>query len=134
MHFPAADGISHLLPVNCADTQDNSTLALTYRKINKILYPVNVGRNVAREEATTHFVLASDIELYPSPGFIPDFLEMVKRQLMSSDTSSANSVTRPRVYPLNLFEVKKDANVPNNKTELFQMLKTKDAIPFHEQV
>lgn len=103
---------------------------MTYRKSNKILYPVNVGRNVAREEATTHFLLASDIELYPSTNFIPDFLELIRRQLMIS----TKATTRPRVYPLNLFEVQKNATVPANKTQLVQMLKTNDAIPFHEQV
>jgi beta-1,4-glucuronyltransferase 1 len=131
VQFPASDGVSHLLPVHCEVKKDtNSSLSLTYRKINKILYPVNVGRNVAREEATTHFVLAADIELYPSPGFIPDFLEMIRRQIMSSATTA----TRPRVYPLNLFEVRKNVTVPDNKTQLVEMLRTKDAIPFHQEV
>jgi beta-1,4-glucuronyltransferase 1 len=130
VQFPAADGFSHLLPIDCDVTEDNYSVSLTYRKINKILYPVNVGRNVAREEAKTHFLLASDIELYPSPGFIPDFLKMIRRQLMSSTKSS----TLPKVYPLNLFEVQKNATVPSNKTQLVQMLKSNHAIPFHKEV
>ena len=39
------------------------------------MYPVNVGRNIARETATTHFILASDIELYPNPGKYRDIIE-----------------------------------------------------------
>ena len=39
--------------------------------------PLDHFRNVARETAQTHFVFPSDIELYPSPGTIPSFLEMV---------------------------------------------------------
>ena len=41
---------------------------VSYRSMNNLTYPVNVGRNIARQSATSHFVFASDIELYPSPG------------------------------------------------------------------
>ena len=40
---------------------------------------MNVARNIARESAGTHFVFPSDIELYPSPGLINAFLDMVAR-------------------------------------------------------
>lgn len=48
-----------------------------YKAQKKLLYPVNVGRNVARETAQTNFMLASDIELYPSPNIIEKFLAMI---------------------------------------------------------
>lgn len=48
-----------------------------YKAQKKLLYPVNVGRNVAREAAQTHYILPSDIELYPSPNIIQKFLEMI---------------------------------------------------------
>jgi hypothetical protein len=51
---------------------------VTYKKAKKLPYPVNVARNVAREMSTTHYVLPSDIELYPNPNLIPDFLEMIR--------------------------------------------------------
>lgn len=35
---------------------------------------MNVGRNIARDAAMTHFILASDIELYPNPGLVKRFL------------------------------------------------------------
>lgn len=44
------------------------------------MYPVNVGRNIARDAAMTHFILASDIELYPNPGLVRKFLEMIARK------------------------------------------------------
>lgn len=50
----------------------------TYRNWSDLDYPVNVGRNIARETANSHFIFPSDIELYPSPGLIPSFLEMIR--------------------------------------------------------
>lgn len=50
-----------------------------YKSQRKLLYPINVGRNIARNAAMTHFILASDIELYPSPGVVKKFLEMIAR-------------------------------------------------------
>ena len=41
----------------------------TYRKANQILYPINVGRNVAIQAANTHWIFPADIELYPSAGY-----------------------------------------------------------------
>ena len=40
----------------------------------------------------------------------------------------------PRVFVFPIFEVKKTASVPETKEELLKMLKTKDAIPFHQKV
>lgn len=52
---------------------------ILYKTQKKLLYPVNVGRNIARDAAMTHFILASDIELYPNPGLVRKFLEMIAR-------------------------------------------------------
>ena len=49
----------------------------TFRKANNLTYPINVARNTARQAANTHYVLPSDIELYPNPGLIRGFLKMV---------------------------------------------------------
>ena len=87
----------------------NST---SYKAQKKLLYPVNVGRNVARESALTYYVLASDIELYPSPGVIPDFLEMVRRQ----DPPLRHN--KPKVFPLSIFELEANMSLPADKTEL----------------
>ncbi|XP_018321905.1 beta-1,4-glucuronyltransferase 1-like [Agrilus planipennis] len=50
-----------------------------FKTKNNLLYPINVARNTARVAAQTHFILSSDIELYPSPNFIPKFLELIAK-------------------------------------------------------
>lgn len=50
-----------------------------YKTQKKLLYPVNVGRNIARDAALTHYILASDVELYPNPNLVKRFLEMIAR-------------------------------------------------------
>ena len=77
----------------------------SYRSRHKLTYPINVGRNVAREAATTHFVFASDIELYPSPGLISRFLEMV-RSSNNQHSRAVSSNPNPRVYVNTIFEIK----------------------------
>uniref|UniRef100_A0A182SIB8 Uncharacterized protein n=1 Tax=Anopheles maculatus TaxID=74869 RepID=A0A182SIB8_9DIPT len=68
-------------PYNCslAIPYFNVSAAQLYKTQKKLLYPVNVGRNIARDAAMTHFLLASDIELYPNPGLVHKFLEMIAR-------------------------------------------------------
>lgn len=90
----------------------NVTSKQLFKTQKKILYPVNVGRNIAREAAVTHYVLASDIELYPNPGLIIDFMELIKRQ----DPPLLRK--KPKVFAIPIFEVESDAAVPQNKTQL----------------
>lgn len=56
---------------------ENSSLSMMYKTKNKLLFPINLARNVAREAALTYFVLASDIELYPSRNMVDNFFEMI---------------------------------------------------------
>ena len=118
---------------------------VSYRVKKARLFPVNVGRNIAREAATTHFVFANDLELYPNPGFIEDFLEMVKKDTKYSEKVIVKPVlvhkctkidpqfqSSPSVWVLPHFEL--DENVkklPKTKYELVQLLKSNQAIPFH---
>ena len=51
----------------------------TFKAMNNLSYPVNVGRNLARDAALTNFLLASDIELIPSIGLVDNFLDMIQR-------------------------------------------------------
>ncbi|KAH8377686.1 hypothetical protein KR093_006629 [Drosophila rubida] len=96
-----------------------------YRLEKGLSYPVNVGRNIARNASLTHYVLASDIELYPSSGLARGFLQM-----LMSNLSMLNSET-PNVYPLKIFEVQRSIAVPNTKTELQHLLAKGYAQPFH---
>nr|XP_053627359.1 beta-1,4-glucuronyltransferase 1-like isoform X1 [Cherax quadricarinatus] len=107
--------------------QVNLSSVSTYRYQQGLLYPVNVARNTARLAAKTYFVLPSDIELYPSINFIPEFFKMLRR----SDSSSS---TKPRVYVLSIFEVKEEITPPDTKTQLLYLLRRKKAIPFHTYV
>ncbi|XP_070495808.1 beta-1,4-glucuronyltransferase 1 [Chironomus tepperi] len=117
-------------PYNCSLTPPffNATAAQLYKTQKKLLYPVNVGRNVARDAALTHFILASDIELYTNPGFVRKFLEMIARNDAPLQRKS------PRVFPLPIFEVDTTVSVPRDKTELQELLRTNKAIPFHKRV
>ncbi|CAO1381250.1 unnamed protein product [Diamesa serratosioi] len=117
-------------PYNCSINPPffNISSQNLYKTQKKLLYPVNVGRNIARDASQTHFLLASDIELYPNPGLVRKFLEMVAR----NDPPLRRKA--PRVYPLSIFEVDSSMAVPRDKTELQELLRTNKAIPFHKRV
>ncbi|CAK9826892.1 Beta-1,4-glucuronyltransferase 1, partial [Anthophora retusa] len=107
----------------------NVTLSKMYKNEKKLLYPVNVGRNIARESAPTFYVFASDIELYPNPNLPAKFLEMIRRR-----DQPALYNPNPKVFVLSIFEVDGKSQPPNNKTRLVQMLKAGTAIPFHKKL
>lgn len=98
----------------------------SYRSRLKLEYPVNVARNAAREAARTHFVLASDIELYPSPGAARGFLDMVAAGGSLPDRGSA--------FPLPIFELAGSVGLsalPRTKPELAKLLEAGAARLFH---
>uniref|UniRef100_A0A182NEN0 Beta-1,4-glucuronyltransferase 1 n=1 Tax=Anopheles dirus TaxID=7168 RepID=A0A182NEN0_9DIPT len=117
-------------PYNCslALPYFNVSVAQLYKTQKKLLYPVNVGRNIARDAAMTHFFLASDIELYPNPGLVHKFLEMIARN------EPVLQRKNPRVFPLPIFEVDNSSPVPRDKAELQELLRSGKAIPFHKRV
>lgn len=112
--IPKPEKASDYSSINCAAKPPwhNVSISSLYRSHKKLLYPVNVGRNVARDSALTHFILASDIELYPSPGIIHEFLNMIRRQ------DPPLQRNKPRVFPLCLFEVESFVTPPSTKEEL----------------
>lgn len=118
------------IPYNCSISPPYSNVSINqlYKTQKKLLYPVNVGRNIARDAAMTHFILASDIELYPNPGLVKKFLEMIARNDQPLQRKN------PKVFPLSIFEVDSASQVPRDKTELQELLKTGKAIPFHKRV
>ena len=91
-------------------------------------YPVNVGRNIAREEANSYFIFASDIELYPSAGLIPAFLEMIRTN------ETLMNWPKPRVFVSSIFEIEANAKMPENKKELILLLSNHTAVPFHSKI
>ena len=98
----------------------------TTRTRRNLKYPVNVARNLARMMSTTYYVLPSDIELYPNPGLIPRFLNMV----LANDRYMRR--VPPKVHVLPVFEVEASARVPDTKEELVEMLRRKTAVSFHQ--
>jgi hypothetical protein len=96
----------------------NVTSAALYKTKAKILYPVNIGRNIARDSALTYYILPSDIELYPSPGLIQNFLDMIRRQ------DPPLQRPNPKVFPLPIFELEKGVELPTNKTQLVSSVVT----------
>ncbi|KAI8043665.1 beta-1,4-glucuronyltransferase 1 [Drosophila gunungcola] len=102
-----------------------------YRSRTKLDYPVNLGRNIARRASLTHFVLASDIELYPSPRLVPAYLSFLSRHVIGRP---GQQPTSPVVHALRIFEVMSNVSVPSTKTELQKLLKTGEALPFHMQI
>lgn len=117
-------------PYNCSVPPPFANISSTqlYKTQKKLLYPVNVGRNIARDAAMTHFILASDIELYPNPGLVRKFLEMIARN------DAPLQRKNPKAFPLSIFEVDGSSQVPRDKTELQELLKVGKAIPFHKRV
>lgn len=104
---------------------------VSYRSKSELPYPINMGRNIAKEAATTKYVLPSDIELYPSPGLIPNFLEMIKK------SQGRQFQEERRVWVLPIFEADGKLTpdqLPQNKVELVGMLKSKMAVPFHYRI
>lgn len=130
-HLPAAiPSSAHVLAARPSCAVPPSFFSTnTYKRAHNLTYPVNVARNVARLAATTYFVLASDVELYPSLQFIPRFLDMMRRE----DASRVPTPAR-RVYVLPIFEVKRGLRPPASKPALVRMLKRGTAIPFHKFV
>ncbi|XP_054742341.1 beta-1,4-glucuronyltransferase 1 isoform X1 [Anastrepha obliqua] len=130
-HIPLNEKKALLWPYNCDDAppyEDVNSTAM-YRTVHNMTYPINVGRNIARKAANTHFIFASDIELSPTPNLPLLFLEMVE-----SNRSVYLDAKGKRVYVLPVFEVTKDSSVPEDKTNLVEMLHNKTAIPFHSKI
>ena len=105
---------------------------LFQRKNNSLTYPINVGRNIAREAANSHYILPSDIEMYPSPGLIPSFLKMITNGNQLALTSSNHSSLGVFVIPV--FEIEENISLPNTKRELIPLLQSQKVIPFHKRV
>lgn len=56
----------------------SENINVSISSFKNLTYPINVARNLARDAALTHFLLSSDIELYPSPDLIERFFKMLE--------------------------------------------------------
>lgn len=127
-HVPAnvstdPDKLIDKIPVDCTVSPK---VGENYRVKAKLTYPINVLRNSARLRASTRYILASDIELYPSINIIPRFVAMVEADKLLT--------TVPHVYTLPIFEVERGQKVPRTKNELIMLYNEKKSIFFHRLV
>ncbi|KAH7959808.1 hypothetical protein HPB49_013969 [Dermacentor silvarum] len=101
-----------------------------FRKAHHIPYPINVLRNLARRRARTRYILASDIELYPSANVIPRFLNLVAERRRRNATVART----PQVFVLPVFEVGAKQRPPLTKRVLVEMMRNKTAVFFHKWI
>ncbi|XP_030764554.1 beta-1,4-glucuronyltransferase 1-like [Sitophilus oryzae] len=100
----------------------------TYRRQNKLFYPLNVARNVAKSAARTYVLFPSDMELFPPRNFVGNFLQFAKENLKLFQENSKS------VFVLPIFEIEEGQTIPENKTTLQEMLKNGKAIVFHKNI
>ncbi|XP_059094200.1 beta-1,4-glucuronyltransferase 1-like [Tigriopus californicus] len=119
------------IPVRCDNFTATEMLPVKeklFKNKHKLKYPVNMARNLAREFATTYFVFPCDIELYPNPGLIGHFLDMIKRN---------DSILKPsihQVFPISVFEIQLGQALPKTKRQLLKLYSKGLVQLFHAEI
>lgn len=101
-----------------------------YRQQFKLTYPINVLRNTARLAASTKYVLASDIELYPSINLVTSFMNYISKHDIKQEYNYIDKF----IFTLPIFEVKPTKSAPKTKSELVELMQQGSAIFFHKWV
>lgn len=101
----------------------------TFRHQNKLPYPVNVCRNVARHAASTEFVLVSDVELMPSENLASKFLKMTEKNFINSHFRFPS-----KVFVIPVFEIESYESIPRSKSDMIQLIQEEKAVYFHRYV
>lgn len=117
-------------PFNCNITPPYTNVNLTemYRNVHNLTYPINIGRNIARKSANTHFIFACDIEFYPNYGLVKNFLNMIEK----NPKIVLNSV-KPKVFVIPVYELATNSSIPNTKSDLTKMFQNNTATIFHNR-
>ncbi|KAL3265274.1 hypothetical protein HHI36_009484 [Cryptolaemus montrouzieri] len=92
---------------------------------NNIFYPINVGRNIARQAAKTQYVMVTDIELIPSKNLAKNFMQLMK---------VLRRTGQPQVYVVPIFEVDCGYDMPLEKKDLLNLVRMGVAVYFHRFV
>lgn len=95
---------------DCSGLMFTSYNIPTFRQQYNMLYPINVGRNSARNATKTIYFLVSDIELVPSDELAINFVNMFRKL-----TSGNRSIIPRTVFVVPLFEVAKGELMPRDK-------------------
>ena len=121
--YPESIGTNDPSLLNCSLSNDElpQYFKSNFKAEHKNPYPINVVRNVARTQSRTRYVLASDIELYPSINVVSMFKNMLEREENNLVPLAKKDI--PHVYVLPIFEVKSGLLPPSTKTELMAMIK-----------
>lgn len=97
-----------------SDCSGSTTSLKTYRQYNKMIYPINVARNIARNASTTNYLLVSDIEMVPSDGLATKFLKML-RELIGDKKRDEGHIVGNTIFVVPLFEVERGEQIPRDK-------------------
>ncbi|KAH8403267.1 hypothetical protein KR222_009334 [Zaprionus bogoriensis] len=103
------------VPYNCAKKPlfEIVQQEFTYWYTNKMKYPVNLLRNVARYNAKTYYIMALDLQLLPSAEFVKEFMHYNWRNMHTSHKS---------IFCLPTFGHKVNAPLAQNKKKLLKIL------------
>ncbi|CAD6195669.1 unnamed protein product [Caenorhabditis auriculariae] len=88
------------------------------------IYPINVMRNVARRGAMSNIHVIADVEMKFSLGFALNMKKLANVYINGQEKN---------VIVIRRFEVDSSKNVPKDHTELFNMIKSREAFEFHHK-
>ena len=83
-------------------------------------YPQNHGRNLARRNAQTKYVLTLDVDLMPCPEMAKDLSKFLR-------TNCCDKCT----FAIATYEIQNDARFPMNKPELMDLVEAGKARQYH---
>lgn len=128
--FPDTLVSSENVALNCSLNHEQLLLLWpsNFRNEQKLPYPINVARNVARLNSPTKHLLASDIELYPSLHVSALFQDLLRRE--ANGLVDLVDPRVPHVYVFPIFEVKEGMSAPETKSQLIEMLKKGNFVIF----
>ncbi|XP_049878259.1 uncharacterized protein LOC126375396 [Pectinophora gossypiella] len=105
----------------------------TFRRLINFIYPINVGRNSARNASRTNYFLVSDIEMVPSSGLAVKFTKML-RKLIGARKRDKGCIIPNTVFVVPVFEVQKGEHIPHDKETLVNMIAENRAMYFHQKI
>ena len=119
---------SHV-PSNCQEADrflENLKIRARNYGEQKIAYPNNLLRNIARRYSGTEFTFVTDIDMVPNEGLRNSFLSFAARAGLSHSQDEQKVV-----YVVPVYEIPEGVSVPRNKKDLLAMVEKQEARPFY---